>query len=139
MKTDTWKKYLNGGDINRTLKISCIIPRNLFDKYIYQYNGKKFGQSALYFAGGSKRLSTKYRGGKCPYGFVSWFFNDSKSMKCMSRRRPEEWINMYNYNFSYNNQNNKLTFSCDIAWKYCVTLQDNQNLQPIWQKLNDTT
>ena len=91
------------------------------------------------FKGGTQRLSTKYSGGKCPYKFVSWFFNNSESMKCISRRRPEEWINMYNYNFSYNKQNNKLRFTCDITWKLKVTFDDHPNTQPVWQKLTDTT
>ena len=59
-------------------------------------------------------------------------------MKCISRRRPEEWINMYNYNFSYNKESNKLRFTCDVTWKLRISVSDNPNVQPVWQKLCDT-
>ena len=134
-----WLKYIKGGNSKRQLDVSCILPEPLFHKYIFQFNGKQYGQSFLIFKGGSSRLSTKYSGGKCPYRFVTWFFNNAKSMKCVSRRRPEEWINMYNYNFSYNKQNNKLRFTCDITWKFIATFADHPDSQPVWQKLNDTT
>ena len=134
-----WLKYIKGGNNKRQVDVSCILPEQLFHKYIFQFNGKQYGRSILKFKGGSSRLSTKYSGGKCPYRFVTWFFNNTKSMKCVSRRRPEEWINMYNYNFSYNKQNNKLRFTCDITWKFIAIFSDHPDSQPVWQKLNDTT
>lgn len=111
----------------------------MFRKYIYSCNGKKYGQSKLKFNGGNKRLSTKYGDGKCPYKFLAWFFNDSTSLKTVCTRLPKQWVNIYNYNLSYNLTNNKLKFTCDITWKLARIANDDQQSQQVWQKLNDTT
>ena len=138
-KSDMWSKYLQGGNKYRKLDISCILPETMFNKYIYQFNGKRYGRSVLHFAGGTQRLSTKYKNGKCPYLFLSWFFNDAQTLKCIAKRKPDQWINIYNYNMSYCKKSNKLRFTCDITWKYIMSLENDTNVQPVWQKLNDTT
>lgn len=131
--------FLKGGNCNRKINICCTLPKSMFNKYIYCFNGTKYGQSTLKFNGGDKRLSTKYGDGKCPYQFLAWFFNDSKSLKTVSIREPKQWVNIYNYNLSYTSTNNKLRFTCDITWKFARINNDDQQSQQVWQKLNDTT
>lgn len=130
---------MKGGNVNRQINICCTLPESMFHKYIYAFNGKQYGASTLKFNGGSKRLSTKYGDGKCPYKFVAWFFNDSTSLKTVSTRRPKQWVNIYNYHMSYNTINHKLRFTCDITWKFARIGTDSQESQQVWQKLNDTT
>ena len=111
----------------------------MFNKYIYAFNGQEYGDSVLNFGGGKKRFSTKYKDGKCPYQFLTWFFNDATSLKCICHREPKQWVNIYNYNLSYSKTNYKLIFTCDVTWKFSRIQGDNPQLKPVWQKLNDTT
>ena len=138
-KTDWWLSFLKGGNKHRKLSVSCVIPRSMFNDYIYIHNGKEFDGEILHFAGGQERLSTKYSGGSCPYGFVTYFFNDSQRIKSISTRTPQQYVNVYNCNFSYSNKNNKLTFTSDVTWKYTLNESDGAAISTVWQKLCDTT
>ena len=100
----------------------------------------------MHFGGGNVRLSTKYKDGQCPRRFVAWFFNNSKSLKSIALRRPEQWVNVYNCHFSYSLSNYKLIFTADVSWKF--TLQNSQDLtqttqtrpstqDTVWQKICD--
>ena len=104
------------------------------------HNGSTFGDTQLHFGGGCARLSTKYKDGKCPRRFVAWFFNNSKSLKSIASRRPEQWVNVYNCHFSYSYTNFKLIFTADVTWKYTFheQTQNNSNTKCVWQKLCDT-
>ena len=113
------------------------MPVANFDKYILQYHGKKYGRSVLRFSG-NKRVSTKHGHGKCPYRFVTWFFGNCKSVKIIAKCLPEQYVNIYNYNFSYSYTSNILIFHADVTWYYTSSVTQS-NTKPLWQKLNDTT
>ena len=122
-----------GGNSNRQISISSVFPYEQFEYFIHQYNGNIYGRSQLIFKG-NLRISTKYPGGKCPYKFATWFFNNSKSVKSITKRKPAEWINIYNCNFTYSKISFRLKFTADVSWCYNIHAH-----RPIWQKLNDTT
>ena len=138
-KTDWWLTFLKGGNKQRKMSVSCVLPQSMFNQYIYIHNDTEFDGEILHFGGGSQRLSTKYSGGSCPYSFVTWFFNNSQRLKSISTRTPQQYVNVYNCHFSYCNSNNKLTFTADITWKYTLNECHNEHVSTVWQKLCDTT
>ena len=138
-KTDWWLSFLKGGNKHRKLSVSCVVPPSMFNDYIYIHNDTEFDGEILHFAGGQDRLSTKYSGGSCPYSFVTYFFNNSQRIKSISTRSPQQYVDVYNCNFSYSNKNNKLTFTSDVTWKYTLNESDTATISTVWQKLCDTT
>ena len=128
-KTQFWTQLCKGGNNHRKINIQALMPLSMFEKYVRSYEGQKFGRSILHFSG-PNIVSTKYKDSHCPYKFAAWFFNNSSRLSTINKNELSETVDIYNCQFQYSNNSNKLSFTCDVTW----TLNGGET----WQKLNDS-
>ena len=130
-KTQFWSHLRSGGNVHRQIDIQALMPPSMFHKYIGNFEGQQFGRSILKFTG-SVIISTKRKNKHCPYMFAAWFFHNSNSVRTKNilKKQIEEYVDIFNCQFQYSNNSNKLSFTCDVTW--------TNNNGHTWQKLNDT-